>query len=737
MQNEQRPIVVFISSYPPRECGIATFTADLVRAIGATTPLFVPKILALNDTATSFYHYPEEVFLQITDTDERAFINTAEILNRLDRVSAVNIQHEFGLFGGRQGSHLIGFITRLTKPIITTFHTVLPNPDDRMRLVVQLLLKKSKQCIVMTKNAREILRTVYGATKAVTVVPHGIPDVAFEKSDAAKQALGLGHHLVLSTFGLLSAGKGIEYVLDALPEVVRRFPHVAYLIIGETHPVVRRKEGERYRKMLMRRVLQLRLEEHVKFYDRYLPLEEILQFLRATDIYVASSLDPYQAVSGTLSYALGAGRPVIATSFAYAKEMVTPGVGMQVPLRDARAMSDALLALVGDDDRREKMASRAYTTTRAMLWPKVAATYARILHSYIVTPKHVTSPALPPLRMTHLERLTDERGMMQFSRGAVPDRASGYTVDDNARALLFAAQYYHVTGDKTILSLLRRYCTFLFNGERSDGSFTNYIDEHGRATPQNYGEDIADATGRAITGLAAVAVTLRLPSDLRHRAELSAKRALAIITRSSSLRTTAFALLGVSELSRLHNGVEYIPIVRRFADAIVTRYEQEASFDWQWFEPMLTYANAVIPHALIAAYRVAHNDRYRNIAKKTVDFLIEKTLQDTVYMPIGNKGWCTRDGRCAHFDQQPEDPSAMVMALFALYEITQEEQYRMYALRTFSWFLGENILRQPLYDSVSGGCHDGLSPTAVNSNEGAESTISYLLARLAIERYGT
>ncbi len=735
MQNEQRPIVVFMSSYPPRECGIATFTEDLVHAIGASNPPFVSKILALNDTATSFYAYPQEVFLQITDADERAYINAAEIINRLKRVVAVNIQHEFGLFGGPWGSHLLGFVTRCKKPIITTFHTVLPNPSDRQRTVMQLLLKKSAQCIVMTRSAREILRSVYGATKAVTVVPHGIPDVAFEKSDRAKETLGLGHHLVLSTFGLLNEGKGIEYVLDALPEVVRRFPHVVYLVIGETHPVVRRKEGERYRKILMRRVLHLRLEEHVKFYDRYLPLEEILQFLRATDMYIASSLDPNQTVSGTLAYALGMGRPVIATSFSHAKEVVVPSVGALVPFRDSKAITEKLLLLAGNEHLRAKMEKSAYASTRNMVWQKVAATYTRMLTALSATEQPAASFALPAITLKHCERLTDTHALVQFARGVEPDTSSGYTVDDNARALIAAAMYYGKTREESALSLVRRSIAFLAYAQKSDGSFFNYINKDRRPTRQNREENTNDANGRAIWGLGVIIASEHIPLDIRQSAEVLLRKALPAITHNAQIRTIAFALLGIATIAHARHGGRYVTLIRKFADSIVERYIANASFDWQWFEQGLTYANGVIPHALIAAYRVVHNDHYRNIAKKTIDFLIQKTLADTVYMPIGNKGWCTRDGRCAHFDQQPEDPAAMTMALCALYEATKEEQYRMYALRTFHWFLGENVLRQSLYDAASGGCHDGLSPTAVNPNEGAESTVSYLLARLTIEPY--
>ncbi|KKU13998.1 MAG: Glycosyl transferase, group 1, partial [Parcubacteria group bacterium GW2011_GWC2_45_7] len=433
-----KPLVVFVSTFPPRQCGIGTYTHDLTIAIDELHSQLESRIIAMNVEELVSDRYPRKVLAQISEPKLADYQDVARQLNALPQVVLISVQHEFGIFGGEYGIYLLHFLELLTKPAIITFHTVLPSPSKQFLEVVRRLTNLVKGIIVMTRRSADILKEDYGISgDKIHTVPHGIHFLPYTDGVAPKKSLQLSNRFVLSTFGFLSRGKGIEYVIEALPQVVQRLPNLIYLVIGATHPTVLRDEGEEYRRMLMRKVYELGLASHVRFYNRYLPLKELLQFLQATDIYIATSLNPDHAVSGTLCYALGAGRPVISTAFAQAKEYVTEEVGALVDFRSPQAYAQAILALTQNNELRLQKGKHAYFRTRSMIWPNVAITYMRVFVQYLPG-LNLEDKTLPPIKLAHLMHLSDSFGILQFANLAEPNPEFGYTVDDNARALAVA-----------------------------------------------------------------------------------------------------------------------------------------------------------------------------------------------------------------------------------------------------------------------------------------------------------
>ncbi|UCG10694.1 MAG: glycosyltransferase family 4 protein, partial [Dehalococcoidia bacterium] len=433
--------VVYLSTFPPRKCGIATFTEDITNAMDdMLAPLIKSKIVAMNPDDVVSYHYPRKVISQIIQGNKEEYVQVAQRINQMDEVQLVNIQHEFGIFGGEWGSHLISFVETLKKPVVISFHTALPNPNKKTAQVVRSLSESVKSVTVMTNNSKKILSQEYGiAARKIKVIPHGIHPQPYTSSEQAKMTLGYSDRVVLSTFGLLHKKKGLEYVIDALPEVIKVFPNFVYIIFGATHPVVLLNEGESYRNFIIERIWNLGLYDHVKMYNKYFPLGELLHFLKATDIYISPGLDPNQAVSGTLSYALGTGRSVISTAFSQAKELVTDDVGILVDFRNPQAYTEAILQLLEDENRRLQLGENAYFRTRYMVWPNVAVQYARVFSEHAPSLAVISKQkCLPKIKLNHLFRLTDNFGIVRFAKLTRRDASSGYTLDDNAQALAAA-----------------------------------------------------------------------------------------------------------------------------------------------------------------------------------------------------------------------------------------------------------------------------------------------------------
>lgn len=729
--------IAYVSTFPPRECGIATFTNDLIDNLDRLySPTMESKVIAMNVQAIGEYHYPKKVIFQINQSEPNEYIKAARQINNNPKIKLVNIQHEFGIFGGNFGGYILKFIEECVKPVVITFHSVLPEPNNELREAVCNLITLSKNVVVMTNFSKQILMKDYGIPEEkIKIIPHGIHPVIYRPTNRAKSGIGLSNKIILSTFGLLNKDKGIEYIIESLPEVVKKFPDVYYLVIGATHPLVRKREGELYRNYLMQKVYALGLVGHVRFYDKYLALNTLLEFLQATDIYICGSLNPNQAVSGTLSYALGAGRPVISTAFAQAKEYITKDTGILVDFKNPEAYASALLQLLENEKTRVIMGKNAYAKTRDMIWPNVALAYLRNFLNCVPTLNHFEKN-LPPIKLSHLMRLTDNFGIFQFADFSIPNPRYGYTLDDNARALLFTGLYYEKFKKNFVLKLMKVYLNFIEYAAKPNGYFENYINYDQTFNAElNAKDSLEDSNSRALYSLMQIYTLESIPAEYREKAFKLFYNGLD--REFISPRATAHFIKGLYCLFSLHkkaNKTNDIVInVRKHCDKLVTLCEKYSSPDWQWFEHYLTYSNSVLPEALLLGYNVTRFKKYLEIGQKTLEFLIKQTFKNEIYMPIGQSGWYRRGDKREYFDQQPEDTGSMVQTLKIMYGVSKREYYKKLMKSAFYWFLGDNALNQFVYDRQTGGCYDGIGKKGLNINQGAESTISYLLARLAME----
>lgn len=751
MTKPKPPIILYIASFPPRACGIATFTQDLTNAMDKEyNPEIKSKVLAINDNSTSIYNYPPKVLLHLRQVDIEDYIKLAHQINRSSQIKLVNIQHEYGLFGGEWGNYLIPFLELLKKPVITTFHTVLPNPEEKLSGVTKGIIDRSAVVVVMTRGMARILEEVYGVDKEkINIIPHGVHHVAFPSKSKAKKKLNLSGHTILSTFGMLNRDKGIEYAIAALPKVVKKYPDILYLVLGATHPLIRKQEGEVYRNKLKRIVRKLKLENHVKFYDKYMDLEELMEFLKATDIYLSPTLNPLQAVSGTLSYALSCACPIISTATAYARDVINEERGALVRFRNSRDIEKALLDILGDRKARKEMKKNSYFYSRHMTWQNVALSYFKVFNEFAkIMPREAGK--LPEINLGHIKALTNSFGIIQFANHTKPDPASGYCLDDNARAMLAYSMLYRVKPLKSYLKEIEKYFKFIKFTERKNGQFYNFVNYNRSISDKSESED---TFGRAVWSLGHLVATLKLPEKLKRQARGLLRKAKNNIGRLTSSRATAFTILGLFYLLDDYGRAvdsgnikleaerrEIIDLIKRLADSLVKKYRAQAAKNqsrkkkWFWFDEVLTYSNYKLPEALTRAYQVIGKKEYLRVAEQSLNFLSRVSFEEGYFSAIGQDGWYHRDGRRAYFDQQPEDTASAVEALVVAYEVIKKKIFADQAKSAFDWFLGKNHLRQMIYDEATGGCYDGLGRDSINFNQGAESTISYLLARLTIER---
>jgi glycosyltransferase involved in cell wall biosynthesis len=737
MTKSKNPCILYVGTFPPRECGIATFTQDLTNAIDKEfAPSIKSKILAFNDNGTSIYNYPKKVILQINETDIEDYLNRAQEINKSSHIKLVNIQHEYGIFGGEWGNYLLPFLELLKKPVITTFHTVLSQPKEGLKKITQSIVNRSAGVVVMTKTAGKLLEEEYGIKKSkIFIIPHGVHHVSFPVKEKAKKKLNLAGQIVLSTFGMINRDKGIEYAIAALPKIVKEFPNVLYLVIGATHPLVRKLEGEKYRNKLKKLVFKLGLKDYVKFYNKYLTLSELIEFLKATDIYISPTLNPHQSVSGTLSYALSCACPIVSTATQYAQDVIEPHQrGLLVRLRNPSDIKKALFEILTDKKLRKEMGRNAYFFSRHMTWQNVALSYFKTFNYFAkIVPRE--KGKLPVINLDHLKTLTDRFGIIQFAHHTKPDHHSGYCLDDNARALLGCAMYYKTKSTKSILNLINVYFHFIKFCQKHGGLFHNFVSHH-RTFNNEVGES-EDSLGRVIWALGYAISSDHLPPFLRKKASQIFNRTIKLTPTTKSLRAIAFTLLGLCLVEEKMNDDKRLLLIKKLADQLVRAYykqtNKEQKQDWFWFEDYLTYSNHKLPEALLRAYQVTKNKEYLKVAEKSLKFLASVTFEKNYFSPIGQDGWYFRSGKRAFFDQQPEDTSSAVEALVTAYRLTKKKEYQSKAKIVFEWFLGKNHLNQMVYDEITGGCYDGLGRYSLNFNQGAESTISYFLARLAIE----
>lgn len=737
-KSDVRPEIVFLTSYPPRECGIATYSRDLIKALDQKMGDSFKISVCPLETTGNLYDYPSEIGT-VLNTDST--IDYLALANRIDsdpNIELVVVQHEFGLFSGNEKA-FAGFLETLDCPVVMTLHTVLPRPDKQMRDKMRHLLGLCKGVIVMTQTSADILYDDYGLLEtAIAVIPHGTHLVLPPCRAALKQKYGLIGKKVLTTFGLLGPNKSIETTLDALPGIIEEYPQTMFLVMGKTHPELVKREGEVYRVSMERKVKDLGLEKNVRFIDRFLPLDELLEYLQLTDIYLFTSKDPQQAVSGTFAYALGCGCPVLSTPIPHAEEVLANGAGRIFGFGDSGQLKKVILELFSNVGAMERMAMNGLRTKAASAWENSAIAHARFFG------KHAKSPIrldyrVPQINMDHIRNMTTDTGLIQFCKIDSPDRGSGYTVDDNARALIATCQHYLQTGDDTDLQYIRTYLNFIHKCIRCNGQFFNYVDSDCGFTDQNDSENLEDAFGRAMwaTGFF-LSMADRLPVGfdyLTDRAHDIYKDNIRRIDDIHSPRAIAFIIKGLYYYTTFDGAICVNANLRKMADRLVTAYRSAATDSWHWFEKYLTYANAVLPEALLMAYIRTLEGDYRHIAKRSFDFLLSKTFSEGSIRVISNKDWLDIDDR---FDgrfrggEQPIDVAYTILALKAFHRIFPLEGYDLKMEAAFNWFMGDNPMHETIYNPCSGGCYDGLEFDNVNLNQGAESSVCYLLARMAL-----
>ena len=720
--------ICFLSTYPPKECGIATFTQDLSAAMNLKfNPRLKSQIIALNDDA-SFYNYNKNVVMEINKDDIDDYINKAKEINQSKDIKLICIQHEFGIFGGEGGNHLIPFLELIEKPVVVTFHSVLPNPDKARKRIVKSLCEKSSAVVVMAKKAIEILKNDYKIKEdKLHFIPHGIPSVPFIPQETLKTKLHLNNKIILSTFGLLSKGKGIEYMIRALPELVKKHPNILYLIIGETHPVVRKEEGEKYRKELMQEIEKLGLKNNVKFYNKYLTLQEIIDCLLATDIYVCTNLDKNQIVSGTLSYAMGCGRTIVSTPIEYAKEFLAKDRGVITEEKSPESYTQKIDEILSNPEFKRTIERNAYTYTRPMTWANVAINYLKVFNKALKLKDEIIDE-FPEIKLDHIINMTNDFGMIQFANNTTPDITSGYTIDDNSRALIAAILHAKIFNSQESTNLAKTYLNFIEHCQDRNGNFQNNI-ENKNEIIDSHSED---SLGRTIWALGYTINKSDNPEQI-HKAETLLEKSLNTLGKITSPRAIAFSIIGLYHYNKKIPKDKTLTLIKTLANFLTKCYKRECSEDWCWFEEILSYSNSKLPEALYLAYETTKNKEYLEIAEKSLNFLTELIFIEDKLCLIGQNGWCKKNGKRAFFDQQPVDASSLVHTFLTAHAITNKQEYYEKAIISFNWFFGKNHLNQIVYDEETGGCFDGLGEHSLNLNQGAESTLSYLTARLFIE----
>jgi len=731
--------MAFVSTYPPRLCGIATFTRDLSQAIAAADRKVGTTILAMTDQVDP-QTFPACVRFEIRRGVKGDYASAADFVNYSD-IRLVSIQHEYGIFGGDDGVHILDFLARIRVPSIATLHTVLRSPSRSQRIIVEEMAERCGRLVVMSKIGVGLLAESYDVPlDKVVMIPHGIPDLPRDDTAQHKEQVGAAGRRLLLTFGLLSPNKGIETVIRALPQLVERFPDLLYFVIGATHPEVKRRHGEEYRHSLEREAHALGVADHVVFRNQFVAFEELCSYLQAADIYVTSYKNEAQSTSGALAYAMGAGAAVVSTPYWHAQELLSEGRGRLFPIADVSALVQTLDSLLSNDVELQTMRAAAYEFTRPMTWARVGEAYAtlaeQVLREAVPQRSAVSAPApsressLPELRLDHLLRLTDDTGIIQHATFSVPARRTGYCVDDNARALLVALLAQRVTGSRDSRRLITVYLSFLHYCQREDGRFHNFVD-YNRVIETDIGSQ--DCIGRALWALGAT-VHIAPDEGERRLAREMFDRALAPALEFGP-RGQALAIMGLEAILRVEpDNADIRTTLDSLASHLCQRYEQQADTDWRWFESMLTYDNAIIPLALFTAFRFTGDRQHLRVASESLRFLEEVCFDAGRLTLIGNRGWLERGGaeRKPEADEQPIDAAAFVLAFRGAYLATDDHRYFKRMRESFEWFLGANRLGVWLYDFSTAGCRDGLGVREASQNQGAESAVSYLLALLAM-----
>ena len=732
--------IALLGNYPPKSCGIATFTNSLLRALHANLRNVAltdfAEVIAIED-AGQHHDYPAEVAYILPRDERDAYTQLADRLNT-GGYDLLIVQHEYGIFGGPDGKFLLDLTDRLTIPLMVTCHTVLRDPNDGQRSVLRRLCARAGVMVVMSEMARRFLTEQFSCKpEKIRVIEHGVPEIETESRKILRLKFGWDDRRVLFTFGLLGRGKGIETVIRALPAIVAEHPDTLYVVLGKTHPNVVRDHGEEYREWLHELAAELGVAGNLLMISEFASEQYLFECLRACDLYVIPYPNEAQITSGTLAYAVGAGTAVVSTPFWHATELLSAGRGHLFPFHDHAKLADICLELLSDDEQLQKTRAKALRHGQTIMWPKIGAQYIRNFADarLAFTSRH-TAPAtapLPKLCLNHLQRLTDDCGIIQHAKYATPNRHEGYCLDDNGRALLFTTMTLQrdllPERRRTLTQLTERYLSYVHHAQNEDGSLRNFMSYDRRFLEERGSED---SYGRALWGLAHCAAHPPRP-DLGELANECFVRAVGYLDQTASPRALGYGIIALSEYLGQRPTNDLRDLLDRSVNRLLDHYRDNSSQDWDWFEPYLTYDNAILPLALYRSLRVLDRPEVRRVATATTTFLTELTFVGNVPRPVGCHGACDRERRPAQFDQQPLEAMAQILLYREVYDQEQRPEDARRARVTFAWFTGHNDLETPMYHEATHGCYDGLTAVGANRNEGAESLLAYLIGRVAVD----
>lgn len=731
--------LAFIGTYPPRECGIGTFTYNLVNAMLGNTKHRKPDhtgfVIALNDNNLD-YEYPEEVKLTIKKERQEDYLKAAKFVN-LSGADLCILEHEFGIFGGQSGVYILPLLHRLEVPLIVTLHTILKAPSYIEKAVLKEICKMAHKIVVMNSKAIEFLTSIYLVPKAkIVLIEHGVPDIQFDQITSKKE-FQLEHKKIILTFGFIGRNKGIETVIKALTDVVQKHPEVIYIVLGKTHPNVLRHSGEEYRVFLMRMVKSLHLENNVVFLNEFIGEQDLFKYLYSSDIYITPYLNEAQITSGTLSYAVGVGSAVISTPYWHAEELLVEGRGKLFDFGDSEGLADILNALLDHPEELNKLRKRAKEYGRKITWPKTGEKYLALTKSALKEDREIIERKqteldlliLPPFLLTHINRLTDDTGIIQHAKFGIPNLKEGYCLDDNARALLMVLMVFRQMKDERALELSPIYLSYIHYMQNPDGTFRNFL-----SFSRNFLDEVGseDSFGRTIWALGYLMGNA--PNDAYYQTGKSVFfNAAPNFEKLKSIRSIANTMIGISYYLKSNASDDSMTErLRNLANVLTSHYEANETPEWKWFESLLAYDNGMLPLSLLHAAEILNDDKITRIAKESMDFLTSHTLKDNYLSIIGNENWFEKDGERSIFAQQPIDAMAMVLMYHQAFHLTKDKKYLSQLYTSFLWFLGENDLRMSLYDFETKGCCDGFENYGVNRNQGAESSLAYLISHLTV-----
>lgn len=738
--------IAYISTYPPRECGIATFNQNLMCAINKNYPETKNPdengfVVALNDSEDlSEYNYPPEVKYIVRQNHQKDYIKAAAYINSSEADTCV-MEHEFGIYGGESGIYILPLIHKLEKPLISILHTVLREPSYVQRIIVREIAEQSSKIIVMSKRAVEFLTRIYDIPDTkIQLIEHGVPDSEIPQENPVKNSAAFKDRRVLLTFGLISRNKGLETVIKALPAIVKRNPDVNYVVLGNTHPGVRKSSGEEYRDYLKDLAAKLNVSGNLTFINKFVSEDELMNYLGAAEIYVTPYHNEAQITSGTLSYAVGAGAAVVSTPYWHATELLADNRGRLFDFKNSEALAETVNGLLEDDAQLKQLKANAYNYGTRLRWSKIGAEYIKVAQeaclAYDFSDKILKNSIVGPERMpefslTHVLRLTDDTGIIQHAKFGIPNLKEGYCLDDNARALIMALMAYQQNKDPEAFELLPVYLSYIHYMQLDDGNFRNFL-TFNRQYLDEVGSE--DSFGRTIWALGYL-IECAASNSYREFALEMFHRSVPHFKALQHLRGMGNTIIGVSLCLKVFPTDEgLLNELIRLTEPLINAYEKHCSPDWQWFEDKMTYDNAILPLALLYSSEITGNEKARQIALKTMAFLDELTLSNGYLSPVGNDGWYYRGGTFPTFDQQAIETMAMVLMNFQGYQIFRTPEYLEKMFLCYKWFLGENTLRAPLYDHETKGCCDGLLHAGINRNQGAESTLAYLISHLAMQK---